>query len=70
MNGLMSANFLKHCSNVVEILSLKALPSRAIVVALGLVQVTTVSVINDSNLAVTGSLYMKLQNDEMALQLA
>ena len=56
MNGLMNANILKLCANVVEILSFKAPPSRAVVVALWLVQVTTVSVINDSHLAETGSL--------------
>ena len=48
-------------------------PSRAIVVALRLVQVTTVSVVIDSQLAVTGSLcwrVFKTRNDEMALPFA
>ena len=56
-----------------EILSFKVPPSRAVVVALRLVQVTTVSVINDSHLPVKGSLcwgVFKTRNAEMALQLA
>ena len=64
----MNANFLNLCANVVEILSFKAPPSRAVVVALRLVQVTTVSVINDSHLAVTISLcwgLFKTRNGEM-----
>ena len=65
MNGLMNA-VLKLCANVVEILSFKAPPSRAVVVALWLVQVTTVSVINDNYLAVTGSLCWGVFKHEMA----
>jgi len=68
MNGLKDMNFLKLCANVVEILSSKAPPSRAVVVTLRLVQVTTLSVINDSHLAETGSLcwgVFKTRNGEM-----
>ena len=51
MNAPMNVNLLKLCANVVEILSFEAPPSRAVVVTLRLVQVTTVSVVNDSHLA-------------------
>ena len=54
MNALMNVNLLKLCANVVEILSFEAPQSRAVVITP--VQVTTVSVINDSHLAETGSL--------------
>ena len=43
----MNANLLKLCANLVEILSLEAPPSRAVAITLRLVQVTTVSLIND-----------------------
>ena len=43
-------------ANLVEILSLEAPPSRAVAITLRLVQVTTVSLINDSQLVETGSL--------------
>ena len=56
LDALMNVNLLKLCANVVEILSFEAPPSRAVLITLGLVQVTTVSVINDSYLAETGSL--------------
>ena len=44
----MNVNLLKLCANVVEIISFEAPPSRAVVMTLVLVQVTTVSVMNDS----------------------
>ena len=53
---MMNANLLKLCANLVEILSLEAPPSRPVVITLRLVQVTTVSVINDSHLVEAGSL--------------
>ena len=52
----MNANLLKLYANLVEILSFEAPPSRPVAITLRLVQVTTVSLINDSHLVETGSL--------------